>query len=393
MRPWRAVVLALVAVSLPLSCARKRAPSLADVTIHDAGRGGDDAGLMLDDTTDVPSGPCGEQSIPAVISNPPNISFIIDHSASMGDELAGSGLSKYENARVALSHVLKAVGHRINYGATVFPGLADVTGCEAGDELMAMGPGDPPSYALAGKSGPRLKDLLGRLSIASVDGGTPAAPTLTKALKSLKALDGDTYVVLITDGAPNCDGDLSCTAQGCIPNIEGLTAGGLDCRTSVNCCERTTVNPDANLSCIDAQATLDAVQALTDAGISTFVVGMPGSEPYEQLLSSMAEIGGTARDGDPKYYSVSDTAALEESLKAIAASISISCDIPLDYEPPDPDFVNVYFDGVLVEYDPEAGWEWTKDGHVAIRGASCDELSAGDVLEVQILAGCKTVVK
>ena len=81
------------------------------------------------------------------------------------------------------------------------------------------------------------------------------------------------------------------------------------------------------------------------------------------------------------------------SLKAIAASISISCDIPLDYEPPDPDFVNVYFDGVLVEYDPEAGWEWTKDGHVAIRGASCDELSAGDVLEVQILAGCKTVVK
>src|SRR5205814_5217560 len=103
-----------------------------------------------------------------------------------------------------------------------------------------------------------------------VDGGTPAAPTLTKALESLRALDGETYVVLITDGAPNCNQDLSCTAQGCIPNIEGLTAGGLDCRTSVNCCEPTTENPDANLSCIDAQATLDAVQALSDAGISTF---------------------------------------------------------------------------------------------------------------------------
>jgi hypothetical protein len=392
MRPWRAVILALAAVSLPLSCARKRAPSLADVVVHDAGTGGEDAGLMLGDTTEIPSGPCGEQSIPA-ITNPPNISFIIDHSASMGDELADSGLSKYENARVALSHVLKAVGHRINYGATVFPGLADVTGCEAGDELMKVAPGDPPSYALAGTSGPRLKDLLKRLSIASVDGGTPAAPTLSKSLTALQALEGETYVVLITDGAPNCNADLFCTAQGCIPNIEGLSAGGLDCRTGVNCCEPTGQFPDANLSCIDAQATLDAVQALSDAGISTFVVGMPGSEPYERLLSSMAEIGGTARAGDLKYYSVSDIAALEESLKAIAASISISCDLPLDYEPPDPDFVNVYFDGVLVEYDPEAGWEWTKDGHVAIRGASCDELSAGDVLEVQILAGCKTVVK
>ena len=414
MRFWRAVLLALAAASLPLSCARKRAPFLADVVSHDAGAGGDDAGLMLIDTSPghsgpcggpsrpgagnspspdfIPSGPCGEQRIPAV-GRPPNISFIIDHSGSMGDELAGNGLSKFENARVALSRVLKAVGHRLNYGAMVFPGLAEVTGCEAGDELMAMGPGDLPNYALAGQSGPRLKDLLCRLSIAAVDGGTPAAPTLTKALESLKGLDGNTYVVLITDGAPNCNQELSCTAESCIPNVEGLTAGGLDCRTSVNCCEPTSANPDANLSCIDAQATLDAVQALTDAGISTFVVGMPGSEPYTELLNDMAEIGGTARPGLPKYYSVTDTDALEESLKGIAASLSISCDIPLDYQPRDPDLVNVYFDGVLVEYDPLAGWEWTKEGHVAIRGAACDELSAGDVLEVQIFAGCKTVVK
>ncbi len=391
MRPWRAVLLALAAVSLPLSCARKRAPSIADTAVRDTGKGGSDAGLTLDDPTQAPTGPCGAQSLPAT-GNPPNISFVIDHSGSMGEELAGSGLSKYENARVALSHVLRAVGHRINYGATVFPGLAGVTGCEAGDELMPIGPGDPPSYARAGKNGPRLKDLLGRLSIASIDGGTPAAATLAKALKTLGKLDGTTFVVLITDGAPNCDDDLHCNAAGCIPNIEGLTSLAGDCTPSLNCCAPTSQDPHANLSCIDSQATLDAVQALADAGISTFVVGMPGSEPYEQLLNAMAEAGGTARSGTPEYYSVEDTTALEESLKAIAASVSISCDIPLDYQPPDPDYVNVYFDGVLVEYDPEC-WEWTKDGHVAIRGASCDELSSGDVLEVQILAGCKTVVK
>ncbi len=347
---------------------------------------------MLGDAAKVPSGPCGSQTLP-VVTNPPNLSFIIDHSASMGGELAGSGLSKYENARIALSHVLTAVGHRVNYGATIFPGLAGVTGCEAGDELMPVERGDPPSYARDGKTGPRLKDLLGRLSIADVDGGTPAAATLTKSLETLSTLSGETYVILITDGAPNCNEELSCKASQCIPNIEGLTAGGLDCSTGVNCCEPSNRNPFANLSCVDEQSTLQAVQALADAGISTFVVGMPGSEPYEQLLDAMAEVGGTARQGEPKYYSVADTDALQQALTAIAASVAISCEIPLDYDPPDRDFVNVYFDGEVVEYDPQAGWEWTEDGQVAIRGGACERLSTGDVLEVQILAGCKTVVK
>ena len=144
---------------------------------------------------------------------------------------------------------------------------------------------------------------------------------------------------------------------------------------------------------VTAGALLGAVQALAEAGISTFVVGMPGSEPYELLLNAMADVGGTAREGDVAYYSVADTTALEQALKAIAASVAISCEIPLDYEPPDPDFVNVYFDGKVVEYDPEAGWEWTEEGRVAIRGAACELLSDGEVLEVQIMEGCKKVVK
>jgi hypothetical protein len=120
---------------------------------------------------------------------------------------------------------------------------------------------------------------------------------------------------------------------------------------------------------------------------------MPGSEPYRELLNAMADVGGTARPGALKYYSVEDTDELEASLKEIAASVAIACEIPLDYEPPDLDYVNVYFDGRLVEYDPTDGWEWTEAGHVLIHGEACAQLSAGDVLEVQILAGCKTEVK
>lgn len=391
MRLWRVLLLGLAAVCLPLACSSKHPASYVEPS-SEATAGSDGGPLDLGDASVIPVGACGSQIIPAV-THPPNLSFIIDHSGSMGDALAGSGLSKYENARVALSHVLKAVGHRVNYGAAIFPGLAGKSGCEAGDELMKMGPGDPPGYARAGKTGPRLRDLLDRLSIANVDGGTPVAATLTKMQPVLAALPGDTFAVLITDGAPNCNAELACAASGCIPNIENLSYAGVNCTPSYNCCQPSETDPGANRSCVDGQASLEAVQSLAAAGIRTFVVGMPGSEPYVDLLDRMAELGGTAREGNPKYYSVSDTDALEQSLVAIAASVAISCEIPLDYEPPDPNFVNVYFDGALVEYDPEAGWEWTADGHVAIRGAACEQLSAGDVLEVQILAGCKTVVK
>lgn len=351
-----------------------------------------DAGPALGDADVEPTGPCGDQSIPAT-ANPPNLSFIIDHSASMGEELGGSGLSKYENARIALSHVLKAIGHRVNYGAAIFPGLDGATGCEAGDQLMKVAPGDPPSYARDDKTGPRLRDLLSRLTIAGVDGGTPVAATLNAMLPVLAELSGETYVVLVTDGAPNCNRELECGPSGCIPNIEGLSLGGIACNDGYNCCEPSSQLPTANLSCVDDDASVAAVAALRDAGISTFVVGMPGSEPYVELLNAMAETGGTARDGALKYYPVDDTVELEESLKAIAASVAITCEIPLDYEAPDPDYVNVYFDGALVEYDPSNGWEWAESGHVLIRGEACDQLSAGDVLEVQVLAGCKTEVR
>jgi hypothetical protein len=394
MRPLRApawLLVAAVALGCPLSCTHERPPAAGDLPPGDAGAAGG-GGLDLGDAAVEPAGPCGEQNIPA-IENPPNISFVIDRSASMTGIFGDSGLSKYQNARLALSRVLKAIGHRVEYGLAVFPGLDGETGCEAGQELIEVGPGDDPSYARDGETGPILEDLLRRLQIAGTAGGTPAAPTLSLMLPILTELSGETFVVLVTDGAPNCNAELACGPSGCIPNIEGLTAGGLDCTQAVNCCAPTPENPQAHLSCVDSQASIDAVTALADVGISTFVVGMPGSEPYVELLDALAEAGGTARAGSPKYFSVIDTEELEASLKAIAASVAISCELPLDYEPPDPDYVNVYFDGQLIQYDPIDGWEWTEEGHVAIRGTACEQLGAGDVLEVQILAGCKTEVK
>jgi hypothetical protein len=391
MRPLRAWALSLCGLGAGLGCSADRPPPAGEAP-RDDGAAGQPAGPNLTGTAGSLSGPCGDQRIPAV-NEPPNLSFVLDRSGSMSERLAGSTFSKYENARIALSRVLSALGHRVNYGAAVFPGLLDVTGCEAGEQLLEMGAGDAPSYARKGELGPRLLDLLRRLDLVEATGGTPVAATLGALLPVLGELEGETSVVLLTDGAPNCNAELACASDQCIPNIEGASLVDVLCDDSFNCCAPSEQRPAAALSCVDHDQSVAAVAALADAGIRTFVVGMPGSEPYIALLNAMADAGGTARAGDEGYYAVGDTAELSEALTAIAASVAISCEIGLDYEPPDRNYVNVYFDEVQVPHDPANGWSFGEAGQVWLHGAACDRLSSGEVLEVQILAGCKTVVK
>jgi hypothetical protein len=162
----------------------------------------------------------------------------------------------------------------------------------------------------------------------------------------------------------------------------------------------------ANLSCLDAQATIAAVQKLASAGIPVYVVGVPGSEVYAQLLDELALAGRTARagvdaggldgglDGGVQYYAVSSTdqAAFTAALSKVAASITGSCTLTLDSAPPDPSLVNVFLDDQPV---PQMGPDgWTLDGiTVTLLGASCQKVTDGDVLDVRVVAGCPTVIK
>ncbi len=337
-------------------------------------------------------GLCGNQIIPAV-ENRPNLYFVLDRSGSMADILPGSIYNKYVNARLALRDLLLAVGHRVQYGAAVFPAPgASPAGCVPGAEVFPTQPGDPPDYAAAGKVGPVLSSLLARLAKYSPDGGTPVSATLSALMPTLTALSGDTYVVLATDGAPNCNASASCGADQCMLNMAGTVIGTQTCDASFNCCDPANVQ-NGQLQCVDEPASVAAVQALAAAGIKTYVIGMPGSELYASVLDSLAVAGGEARPGTPRYYPVKNTSELTDTLKQIGVEVAISCDISLDTAPPDPGLVNVYFDKKLVPSNPTDGWVWTDSTSIQIRGAACNELLSGAVLQVQVVAGCPTTVK
>ena len=223
-------------------------------------------------------------------------------------------------------------------------------------------------------------------------------PPARRPLRDVEALrptlerGGDTVVVLVTDGAPNCNFDAVCDADECTLNIERATLGTRACTPNFNCCD-AELGPDLGGYCVDSGATEAAIAALYEAGIPTYVIGMPGAEPYAALLERLARAGGTAREDGAGYYAVSHTSELREALYAIGTGVAIRCSIELAEPPLDRELVNVYFDGELLPADEADGWSWDDDGHIVVNGEACERLSSGAVLDARAVFGCETVVR
>jgi hypothetical protein len=394
----RFAVAALLALS-SVACGTKRAPFAGESSTGVGRDGTPDGGLLH--LVDPPppaadaGGLCGNDVVPVVLDRP-NFYFVLDASGSMStamDTAAANGvrLSRYQSAIDAIDGLLQKVGHRIAYGAALFPALDDPSvqaSCPPGDEVFDTKAGDPVRYALSQRRGPVLQDLLNTLERRTPGGMTPTAATLGVLAPRLAALAGKTYAFLLTDGAPNCDAHLPCDATGCTVNIEGGCSGP----TGTNCCDPRNLGYDYRW-CLDADPTVAAVERLAGLGIETFVIGMPGTDAYGALLDRLAVAGGTARPSEPLYYPVTNTTELADTLQGIGLSVAIGCDVPLSSAPPDPHLVNVYFDQTTVPLDPKDGWTWVDDGTIRLVGDACTELKSGQVMQLQVVSGCPTVTR
>ena len=313
---------------------------------------------------------CSEVTL---LTDAPNLYFVLDRSGSMTDG------NKWSTVRTVVGKTIVLLGPRVNVGAAIFP--SDTDTCAAGREVMAVRPGDAP----AGSVGPTVLSFLKSTSVPAV-GGTPTGATVATLTPKLTSLAGRTFVILATDGGPNCNSSVACAVDACMLNIED--SPGCPIMGVPNCCGKTFDGPEF---CLDADPTVAAVAALSKAGIPTYVIGVPGSAPYAAVLDRMAEAGGTARPTVPEYYRVdsTDAAAFGAALAKVAAKITATCTFPLQ-QVPDPGKLNVFLDGVALAPDPTDGW--ILDGTtVQIVGAACDKIQNGDVLAVRVVAGCPTI--
>jgi hypothetical protein len=277
----------------------------------------------------------------------------------------------------------------VNYGATLFP-TQDVA-CDSGEEVLPLSAGDALSFAVSGKLGPVLSGLMFEINRRTPRGGTPVAATLGALLPKLRDHGDQTYVFLLTDGGPNCDGRAQCGPESCIPNLDhALLADNVYCEAPINCCERDLFGPQ---NCLDRDGSLLAVSALAQAGVRTFVIGIPGSDAFGGLLDQLAVAGGVARAGSPSYYRVSDADELIDTVSKLGLGVALSCNLRLKEPPPDPALVNVFFDGQLLPADPVNGWGFADAQTVQLLGSSCDLLKTGEVLQADIVAGCPVVIR
>jgi Mg-chelatase subunit ChlD len=338
---------------------------------------------------------------------PANLLFVIDRSGSMncnppeGDDTLNELCktnpvkqdpgepSKWEVTRDALSDALDALGaqENVSAGVSVFPKPDPVNGC-----LVAAAP-DVEIARLDADHREAIDDFL---TMVDPQGDTPIAGATILSYQYLSQqlvdgeLEGNTFVVLLTDGAETCD---------------------------------VTPNPENNVDYLEQLIEMDVPNA-TLFNIRTFVIGAPGSEEGRGLLSQIAFEGLTPRDpdcdhsgaepdeGDCHFDMTTTTDFAEEladALRTISQDRTLSCqyDIPTNTSGDgrvDLNKVNVTFtdgDGeeiTVLRDDSEAcddgaeGWQYSEDRtKILLCGDICDAVQADDEGEVRIVLGCPSV--
>ncbi len=205
-----------------------------------------------------------------------------------------------------------------------------------------------------------VEAIIKKLNEIAPAGGTPTAPTLNAilsqdALLSTPSKVRKRFVMLLTDGSPNCNPTPAnaarcdaCNAAGTMEACNDLTSEPIACYpintpsvagTSTKCDPAYVSNPRMyGTDCLDKDHTVEAITALRDAGVDTFVIGFgnTGSDPATKMTLNAAAIAGgrpVGSDGDDiRFYEATDTDSLTAALEAIL-NAATGCTFPLNPPP------------------------------------------------------------
>jgi len=266
----------------------------------------------------------------------PRVLIVLDRSGSMEGE-------RWTAAVEAIDSVTLALEERLRLGLSFFPppGAAE---CAPGG--IAVEPRVSNHSAISRALGRTLPV-----------GGTPTSFTLDHLATMLGGPDSRDFVLLVTDGAPNCNGTLR-----------------------VESCTHTAPMFVSNLNCLDDVRTIASAENLYSLGVPIYVVSLDSMFP--EVFDAIAAAGGTER-----AYPAHEPEALLGVLQEIAASLA-TCEFELLEEIDDPEMLNVTIDGEEVEHGE--GWRFGGAG-VELVGESCERLRDGAGHDVVVMRDCSVI--
>jgi Mg-chelatase subunit ChlD len=281
-----------------------------------------------------------------------DVMLVVDRSGSMND------MGKWEQTKNAVQSLTSAMEDNINFGLMLFP---DPTLGFFGDECASG------AVLVSPETGTAL-EIATMLNSYSPLGGTPTASSLRLAgdLMISSNPEGPNFILLATDGGPGCNATLHWPECTCIP--------GAVCP------------PDNN--CLDDVRTLSIVEDLYEQNISTFVIGIPGSELVSDLLDAMAVAGGTDIEGE--HYAVDADSDILMAMTEIGGSV-VPCRYELDEAPSDPEMIVLSIDGVEILRDitHEDGWDISDEIYIDLYGSACTQIRDGGSHSIDVLFDCE----
>ena len=356
---------ALLAAALGLACGAKTGLRVPDAT--------DDVTLDASDAF-VRFEACVDGRF-ALVRREAQMVFVVDRSGSMSQPLNGGGPSRWDAMRSVFGRTLRPFEDAIRMGALLYPRRPDsaaLASAQACDQLPGTGLDVVPRRGQAGA-------VLTAINTVGPSGATPTAAAVLRATRFTLA-EGSRelarYLVVATDGAPNCNPTLNPATCTCSYGSVSCASAGIGARY-----------------CLDDDGAVAAITAARAQGVTTFVVGIDGdlSPEYVAVLDRMAVAGGRPLAGTRRYYSIQDEPALSRAFEEIQRTV-VRCAYVTPSRPDDPERITVRAAGTIVRRDPSRrdGWDWTDAayGELTLFGPACDRVvSSAAPLEATVACG------
>lgn len=336
------------------------------------------------------------RSVPLALNQlKPNLMLLVDKSGSMADPVQPpGGPSKIGVLQSVMNTFLTNNLTVARVGLAQFPDQACVA-TAASDVLSPLPPASAGDAAAVLTMATQAADAA--IQGLHPGGGTPTEASLQFLADTIAELSDpsrEDFVLLLTDGLPNCNNSLD--------------------RLTCTCTSSPQPPCVANTDCLDKTATVAQVQAMRAKGIHTIVIGLGadvvGSVPQD-TLEAMAEAGGFVRvcpNGNQscgannacvlatglcsqQFFQATDADTLAAALAEIGNTLDkTACAFTLDEVPSDPALISVALNGTHYLSGPDT---WTYDGtknQIVFQGPLCTELMSNTpenpiTLEVRLL--------